>query len=51
MDEFELVFIFGVNFFGSLKWEIVEWDVRVGVKINWGIWGIRGKKYDVVEGC
>nr|ODN80217.1 mitochondrial splicing suppressor [Cryptococcus depauperatus CBS 7841] len=49
-DEFELVLTPGVNPFGSLKWEIAEWDVRVGVKTNWGTWGIRGKKYDVVEG-
>ncbi|KAK6907793.1 hypothetical protein I203_101794 [Kwoniella mangroviensis CBS 8507] len=49
-DEFELVLTPGVNPFGSLKWEIAEWDVRVGVKTNWGTWGIRGKKYDVVNG-
>ncbi|WVQ84981.1 hypothetical protein IAT38_007145 [Cryptococcus sp. DSM 104549] len=49
-DEFELVLTPGVNPFGSLKWEIAEWDVRVGVKTNWGTWGIRGKKYDVVDG-
>lgn len=49
-DEFELVLTPGKNEFGSLKWEIAEWDVRVGVKTNWGLWGIRGKKYEVVEG-
>jgi splicing suppressor protein 51 len=49
-DEFELVLTPGKNPFGSEKWEIAEWDVRVGVKTNWGIWGIRGKKYEVVEG-
>lgn len=49
-DEFELVLSPGKNEFGSLKWEIAEWDVRVGVKTNWGLWGIRGKKYEVVEG-
>ncbi|WWC62839.1 uncharacterized protein I303_105437 [Kwoniella dejecticola CBS 10117] len=48
-DEFELVLTPGVNPFGSLKWEIAEWDVRVGVKTNWGTWGIRGKKYDVAN--
>jgi splicing suppressor protein 51 len=47
-DEFELVLSPGKNEFGSLKWEIAEWDVRVGVKTNWGVWGIRGKKYEVV---
>jgi splicing suppressor protein 51 len=49
-DEFELVLTPGRNLFGSEKWEIAEWDVRVGVKTNWGIWGIRGKKYEVVDG-
>lgn len=49
-DEFELVLSPGKNEFGSLKWEIAEWDVRVGVKTNWGVWGIRGKKYEVVGG-
>ena len=48
-DEFELIISPGKNEFGSLKWEIAEWDVRVAVKANWGLWGIRGKKYDVVE--
>lgn len=49
-DEFELVLTPGRNMFGSEKWEIAEWDVRVGVKTNWGVWGIRGKKYEVVDG-
>jgi len=49
-DEFELILAPGKNTFGSLKWEIAEWDVRVAVKANWGVWGIRGKKYEVVEG-
>ena len=49
-DEFELILTPGRNLFGSKKWEIADWDVRVAVKANWGIWGIRGKKYEVVEG-
>ncbi|ORY22017.1 putative nuclear encoded protein required for translation of COX1 mRNA [Naematelia encephala] len=49
-DEFELVLTPGKNPFGSEKWEIAEWDVRVAVKANWGVWGIRGKKYEVVHG-
>jgi splicing suppressor protein 51 len=49
-DEFELILTPGKNVFGSEKWEIAEWDVRVGVKTNWGVWGIRGKKYEVVDG-
>jgi splicing suppressor protein 51 len=48
-DEFELVLTPGKNEFGSLKWEIAEWDVRVGVKTNWGLWGIRGKRYEVMS--
>ncbi|KAL7420544.1 translational activator for mitochondrial COX1 [Cryptotrichosporon argae] len=48
-DEFELVLAPGENPFGSRKWEVAEWDTRVGVKTNWGIWGIRGKRYEVVR--
>ena len=48
-DEFELVLTPGKNEFGSKKWEVADWDVRVAVKTNWGVWGIRGKKYEVVE--
>jgi hypothetical protein len=50
-DEFELVLSPGKNEFGSLKWEIAEWDARVGVRTNWGVWAIRGKKYEVVSGA
>lgn len=49
-DEFDLILTPGVNPFGSRKWEIADWDTRVGVKTNWGIWGIRGKRYEVAEG-
>lgn len=48
-DEFELILTPGVNPFASRKWEIAEWDTRVGVKTNWGIWGIRGKRYEVTH--
>ena len=48
-DEFELILAPGRNPFSSEKWEIAEWDVRVGVKTNWGVWGIRGKRYEVVD--
>lgn len=48
-DEFELILTPGTNPFGSRKWEIAEWDIRVGVKTNWGIWGIRGKRYEVTN--
>lgn len=46
-DEFELIITPGANPFGSRKWEIAEWDPRVAVKTNWGLWGIRGKRYAV----
>ncbi|KAK4683457.1 hypothetical protein P7C73_g6806, partial [Tremellales sp. Uapishka_1] len=49
-DEFELVLTPGKNTFTSEKWEIAEWDTRVGVKTNYGVWGIRGRRYEVVEG-
>jgi splicing suppressor protein 51 len=48
-DEFELILTPGQNAFGSRKWEIAEWDPRVAVKTNWGIWGIRGKRYEVTH--
>jgi splicing suppressor protein 51 len=48
-DEFELILTPGKNTFGSLRWEIAEWDLRVAIKTNWGVWGIRGKNYEVVE--
>ncbi|CED82842.1 hypothetical protein [Phaffia rhodozyma] len=33
----------GENFFASERWEVADFDPRVMVKTNWGIWGIRGK--------
>ncbi|KAF9001899.1 zinc-finger of mitochondrial splicing suppressor 51-domain-containing protein [Cyathus striatus] len=47
--EFEWVITPGPNTFGSEKWEIADFDPRVMVKTNWGIWGIRGKSRDVQE--
>ncbi|CAG8461182.1 9223_t:CDS:1 [Funneliformis caledonium] len=38
----------GENVFRSMKRDIDLKDVRVGVWTNWGIFGIRGKKYDVI---
>lgn len=46
-DEYDVVLSPGANRFASEKWEIADWDPRVGVKTNWGIWGIRGKRYDL----
>ncbi|KAG6832681.1 hypothetical protein H0H92_012253 [Tricholoma furcatifolium] len=47
--EFEWVITPGPNSFGSEKWEIADFDPRVMVKANWGIWGIRGKSRDIQE--
>jgi mitochondrial splicing suppressor protein 51 len=48
-NEFEWVITPGPNAFGSEKWEIADFDPRVMVKTNWGIWGIRGKTRDIQE--
>jgi splicing suppressor protein 51 len=47
--EFEWVITPGPNTFGSEKWEVADFDPRVMVKTNWGVWGIRGKSRDVQE--
>ncbi|EPQ58374.1 hypothetical protein GLOTRDRAFT_110165 [Gloeophyllum trabeum ATCC 11539] len=47
--EFDWVITPGPNAFGSEKWEVADFDPRVMVKSNWGIWGIRGQRRDVRE--
>jgi len=47
--EFEWVITPGSNSFGSEKWEIADFDPRVMVKTNWGVWAIRGKSRDIQE--
>ncbi|KAH9934680.1 uncharacterized protein B0H18DRAFT_977675 [Fomitopsis serialis] len=47
--EFDWVITPGPNAFGSEKWEVADFDPRVMVKTNWGLWGIRGKRRDVQE--
>lgn len=47
--EFDWVITPGPNSFGSEKWEVADFDPRVMVKTNWGVWGIRGKRRDVRE--
>ncbi|KZT11287.1 uncharacterized protein LAESUDRAFT_671075, partial [Laetiporus sulphureus 93-53] len=47
--EFDWVITPGPNPFGSEKWEVADFDPRVMVKTNWGIWGIRGKTREVRE--
>ncbi|KAF8558386.1 hypothetical protein OG21DRAFT_1455346 [Imleria badia] len=46
-DEFEWVVTPGQNPFGSEKWEVADFDPRVMVKTNWGLWAIRGKGREV----
>ena len=47
--EFEWVITPGPNTFGSEKWEVADFDPRVMVKTNWGIWAIRGKSKDIQQ--
>ncbi|KAI0273655.1 zinc-finger of mitochondrial splicing suppressor 51-domain-containing protein [Gloeopeniophorella convolvens] len=47
--EFDWVITPGENAFGSEKWEVADFDPRVMVKTNWGVWGMRGKRRDVRE--
>ncbi|KAF7311580.1 zf-Mss51 domain-containing protein [Mycena kentingensis (nom. inval.)] len=44
---FEWVVTPGPNPFGSEKWEIADFDPRVMIKANWGIWAIRGRSKDI----
>jgi splicing suppressor protein 51 len=45
--EFDWVVTPGINPFGSDKWEVADFDPRVMVKTNWGVWAIRGKLREV----
>lgn len=45
--EFEWLITPGENVFASQQWAIADFDPRVAVKANWGIWAVRGKAYDV----
>ncbi|KAJ7582628.1 zinc-finger of mitochondrial splicing suppressor 51-domain-containing protein [Mycena floridula] len=47
--EFEWLITPGPNSFNSEKWEVADFDPRVMIKANWGIWGIRGKSRDIQE--
>lgn len=51
--EFDWLLTPGENVFGSEKWEIAEFDPRVAVKSNWGIWGIRCVAFEssIETGC
>ena len=45
--EFDWIVTPGKNEFGSEKWEVADFDPRIMVKLNWGVWGIRGKSKEV----
>ncbi|KAJ9118199.1 hypothetical protein QFC22_004103 [Naganishia vaughanmartiniae] len=45
--EYDTILEPGPNPFASLKWEAGDFDPRVLVRVNWGVWGIRGKRYEV----
>lgn len=45
--EYDILLRPGENPFGSLKWEAGDFDPRVMVRVNWGVWAMRGKSYDV----
>ncbi|CAG8459141.1 6133_t:CDS:2, partial [Dentiscutata heterogama] len=45
--EFDWILEPGENEFKSLRRDIDIQDVRIGVYPNWGIFGIRGKRYDI----
>jgi mitochondrial splicing suppressor protein 51 len=47
--EFDWLITPGPNAFASEKWEVADFDPRVMVKSNWGVWGIRGKRREVRE--
>lgn len=46
-EEWESVIEPADNVFGSQRWEVAEFDTRVMIKSNWGLWGVRGRRYDV----
>ncbi|KIM30899.1 hypothetical protein M408DRAFT_65567 [Serendipita vermifera MAFF 305830] len=44
-NEFDWILTPGENPFKSLRWEVAEFDPRLMVRNNWGIWGIRGQSF------
>jgi splicing suppressor protein 51 len=43
--EFDWILTPGENPFKSERWEVAEFDPRLMVRTNWGIWGIRGQYF------
>jgi splicing suppressor protein 51 len=47
--EYDILLRPGENGYASLKWEAGDFDPRVMVRVNWGVWGMRGKSYEVEQ--
>ncbi|KAJ9479303.1 Protein MSS51, mitochondrial [Pseudozyma hubeiensis] len=45
--EFDWLITPGENVFASQQWAVADFDPRVAVKANWGVWAVRGKRYDI----
>ncbi|KZO95704.1 hypothetical protein CALVIDRAFT_555477 [Calocera viscosa TUFC12733] len=45
--EFDWILTPGNNPFGSEKWDVADFDPRVMIRANWGVWGIRGKQREI----
>ena len=46
--EFDWLLTPGENAFASQQWAIADFDTRIAVKANWGLWAVRGKRYDIL---
>mgnify|MGYP001762041855 FL=1 len=46
--EFDWLITPGENVFASQQWAIADFDPRIAVKANWGLWAVRGKRYDIL---
>lgn len=47
-SEFDWLLTPGENAFSSQQWAIADFDTRIAVKANWGLWAVRGKRYDIL---
>jgi mitochondrial splicing suppressor protein 51 len=47
--QFDWILTPGENPFKSERWEVAEFDPRLMVRTNWGVWGIRGKRREIQE--
>ncbi|RUS20866.1 hypothetical protein BC938DRAFT_475491, partial [Jimgerdemannia flammicorona] len=48
-EEFDWILKPGENVFRSLKRDVNLEDLRHQIFANWGIWGVRGKRYEVTQ--